>query len=236
MTRTTAAERRSLVALAIAALIPFVLLALWAYSSPAPAWEQDIVNRLLLGRNLAGDVVTTVNTIGNLETWTVVVAVLAVLVGLLRGIRAGVLVGLTLAVDLVASLTKMLVERGRPDTVVAHLLYGQDSLGFPSGHTARAAALVGALAWVFVPARWRLPAAAAGAVIGGLTMGYARVSLGVHFPTDAIGAVLLGVAWFAATTALIWPKPDPSYATASLARRSTARSGDSPLSSWRKKT
>jgi membrane-associated phospholipid phosphatase len=201
--RTTAAERRSLVALAIVALIPFVLLAVWAHLSPAPAWEQDIVNRLLLGRNLAGDVITTVNTIGNLESWTVVVAVLAVLVGLLRGIRAGVLVGLTLAVDLLATLSKALVERGRPDTVAAHLLYGADSYGYPSGHAARAAALAGALIWVFVPVRWRLPAAAAGAVIGGLAMGYARVSLGVHFPSDTIGGMLLGVAWLAATAAFV---------------------------------
>jgi undecaprenyl-diphosphatase len=54
-----------------------------------------------------------------------------------------------------------------------------------------------------VPARWRLPLATVSAVIGGLVMGYARVAYGVHFPTDVLGGLLLGVAWFAATALLV---------------------------------
>ena len=102
-----------------------------------------------------------------------------------------------------ATLAKMLVERGRPDTVNAHLLFGSDSFGFPSGHTARSAALAGALIWVFVPARWRLPLATVGAIVAGMVMGYARVAYGVHFPLDVLGGMLLGVAWFAATAAML---------------------------------
>jgi len=121
----------------------------------------------------------------------------------LRGLRAGVLVGATFFVDFLATLAKGYAERVRPDTPAAHLLFGSDSFGFPSGHTARAAALIGALIWVFAPARIRVPAAIVGAIIGGVVMGYARVSLGVHFPTDALGGLLLGLAWLAATAALI---------------------------------
>jgi undecaprenyl-diphosphatase len=203
LTRTTAAERRWLVGLAVAALIPFVVLALWAHAAAAATIEQQIVAALAVGQNLWADIVVTVNTIGNLQNWAIVVAVVAVVVALLRGIRAGVFVGATFFVDFVASGAKYLVERGRPDTPEAHLLFGVDSYGFPSGHAARAAALAGGLLWVFVPARWRLPVAAVGAVIGGLTMGYARVALGVHFPTDVIAGMLLGVAWLGITAALI---------------------------------
>jgi len=53
------------------------------------------------------------------------------------------------------------------------------------------------------PARWRLPVATAGAIVGGLAMAYARISLGVHFPSDTLGGLVLGVAWFAVTAALI---------------------------------
>ncbi|HEY5489036.1 MAG TPA: phosphatase PAP2 family protein, partial [Candidatus Limnocylindrales bacterium] len=106
-------------------------------------------------------------------------------------------------VDFVATLAKDYVQRGRPDTEATHVLFGVDSYGFPSGHTARAAALAGALVWVFVPARWRLPLAIVSALVGGLVMAYARVALGVHFPTDTLGGLLLGICWFALSATLV---------------------------------
>lgn len=202
-TRTSLYERRVLVAIAVAVLIPFVLLAIWAHSAPPAAFEQDIVTALLLGQDTWGDFVTLIDTIGNPINWIVVAAVLAVAVGFLRGLRAGVFVGATYLVDLAATLAKSYAERIRPDTAAAHVLFGTDSFGFPSGHTARAAALSGALVWVFAPPRWRLPASIAAALIGGLVMAYARVALGVHFPTDTLGGLLLGIAWLAATATLI---------------------------------
>src|SRR5690349_21116428 len=203
LTRTTPAERRWLIVIALATFVPFLPLAIWAHYLPPTAVEQQIVDALAVGPNAWGDIVTAINTIGNPTNWIVIVAVLAVAVALLRGVRAGLFVGATYLVDFVASATKALVERGRPDTINAHLLFGTDSFGYPSGHTARAAALLGALVWVFVPARWRLPLATISAVIGGLLMGYARVAFGVHFPSDVLGGLLVGVAWFAFTAALL---------------------------------
>jgi len=203
LTRTTSSERRWLIVVALATFVPYVLLAIWAHFLPPTAVEQQIVDAVALGPDLWGDIVTTVDTIGNPIFWIPLVVVLAVAVALLRGIPAGLFVGATYLVDFVASATKVLVERGRPDTINAHQLFGTDSFGYPSGHTARAAALFGAVVWVFVPARWRLPLATASAVIGGLLMGYARVAFGVHFPSDVLGGLLVGVAWFAATAALL---------------------------------
>jgi membrane-associated phospholipid phosphatase len=203
LTRTTSTERRWLWAASVVALVAFALVAYWAYATGVAVWEQQIVDSLALGNNTAGDLLVGLNTVGNLTNWAIVVAIAAVAVGALRGIRAGALVGASFFVDFVATLAKSFVERGRPDTIEAHLLYGLDSYGFPSGHTARAAALLGALAWVFVPARYRVPAAITGAVVGGLIMGYARVSLGVHFPTDTLGGLLLGVAWLGLTASLV---------------------------------
>jgi membrane-associated phospholipid phosphatase len=34
-------------------------------------------------------------------------------------------------------------------------------------------------------------------------MAYARVALGVHFPTDTLGGLLLGICWFALTAAFV---------------------------------
>lgn len=203
MTRATARDRRWLVVVVVGALIPFLALGAWAHYNAAATWEQQLVDVLALGQNLPGDVLVGINSLGNLDNWAAVIIVLAVGIAYLRGIRAGLLIGASLLVDLVTNLAKELVQRGRPDTVTAHLLFGLDSYGYPSGHTARAAALAGALIWVFAPPRWRLPAATVGAIVGGLVMGYARISYGLHYPSDIVGGLFLGLAWFAAIAALL---------------------------------
>jgi undecaprenyl-diphosphatase len=63
--------------------------------------------------------------------------------------------------------------------------------------------------WLLAPAGWRLRLAVIGGLIAGTVMGYARVSLGVHWPTDTLGGTLLGLGWFAVTAALVWPRLAP---------------------------
>jgi undecaprenyl-diphosphatase len=76
--------------------------------------------------------------------------------------------------------------------------------------------------WILVPPVRRLPAAIGAAVGAGLLMGYARVALGVHWPTDALGGLLLGSGWFAATT-LMATRPSARSST-SAARSDETRS------------
>lgn len=60
--------------------------------------------------------------------------------------------------------------------------------GFPSMHTTIALAVAGALGWM----RWR--AAAAVVLVLALGVGWSRVLLGVHFPSDVATGALLGLA------------------------------------------
>jgi membrane-associated phospholipid phosphatase len=203
----TAAQRKLLL-IALIALVPFALLATWAHGlSPeaSAAWERSVEAALALGTDAWSDLIRLINTLGNLPIWAAIVAVLAVLIYFARGLAGGILVGLSFLSDFAAFAVKVVVERARPETVATQHFFGPDSFSFPSGHVVRAVALATALAWVFAPPSARFKASVAAAVLGWLVMGYARVSLGVHWPTDTIGGALFGVAWFCVTAAIVAP-------------------------------
>ena len=100
---------------------------------------------------------------------------------------------------------KVIVERARPDGAEALATAG--GYAFPSGHSATAVALYGALALIVArhgDARARRAAIAA-AVALSVLVGVTRVYLGVHYPTDVLAGWLLGgavlaVAWRLAVT------------------------------------
>ncbi|MEX2423591.1 MAG: phosphatase PAP2 family protein [Acidimicrobiia bacterium] len=90
---------------------------------------------------------------------------------------------------------KTLVGRERPDLL--HLAPWSGS-SFPSGHAAAAAAVFAASALVLSHRRRRLPRALIGAGAGVLigVVAATRALLGVHWLTDVIAGVAVGLAWF----------------------------------------
>ncbi len=190
-------------ATAVVAAVTFVLLAIWARSSPPAPWEVSVVDFLAIGDGPLDALVVALNTIGDLPVWLPLVTVVAILLGRVRGWIIAALVALTLVSDLVGFGVKILVERERPATAAVEHFFGPDSFAFPSGHVVRAVALLATLGFLLAPPRRRLPVALLSAAFAGLFMGFARVGLGVHWPTDALGGFLLGVAWFSASAVLL---------------------------------
>jgi len=202
-------ELRLLLVVLALTLGPFFGLAVWAAQGAQAIWEAGLLNELLSPAGVPGALSSGLNTIGNLPVWAAVIAVSALVLYDRRGVKAGALVALSFASDLAAFVVKLLVERDRPDTAAVQQFFGADNFSFPSGHTVRATALVAAVIWLLAPPPTRVPLAVIGGIIAGLVMGYARVSLGVHWPTDVIGGTLLGISWFVLTTVLIFGGSQP---------------------------
>jgi membrane-associated phospholipid phosphatase len=94
--------------------------------------------------------------------------------------------------------TTLAVDRPRPD--VTHLDQAPPTSSFPSGHTAAAIVLYGAIA-VIVRRKARSRVVRVGvvllAVLIPILVGLSRMYRGMHFLTDVLGGAALGCAWLA---------------------------------------
>jgi undecaprenyl-diphosphatase len=102
---------------------------------------------------------------------------------------------------------KDVAGRARPAFENGGLSY--EGLSYPSGHSSGIATLVTValvLAWPRLTARRRRAAVAAGVALAVL-VGLTRVWLGVHFPSDVVGGLALGVAWSLAVALVLGGLP-----------------------------
>ena len=130
--------------------------------------------------------------------WGVVGAAL-LLFGGSRGVRHVIFGGLSVVlVQMAYNLLKRLLVRHRPCDSF-HLSYQPvrmpDAFSFPSGHTATAFTMAMIIGH-FSPLLW--PGALALATL----VGFSRIALGAHFPSDVLAGALLGC--LCASLCLIW--------------------------------
>ncbi|MCA1840021.1 MAG: phosphatase PAP2 family protein [Actinomycetota bacterium] len=113
----------------------------------------------------------------------------------------------TMLGSLLNGLVKTAVNRPRPAIErVGRVFYLDKS--FPSGHAMTSTIAYGALLLIFIPTvkrRWRAPVIALYPLLVS-AIAFSRLALGVHYISDVLGGIVLGLAWLTASTAAfsIW--------------------------------
>ncbi len=103
---------------------------------------------------------------------------------------------------------KLLLHRVRP-----HLWQSpapELDYGFPSGHAMSSVTLVAAVVILTWNTRWRWWVMILGCAFV-LTIGWTRLYLGVHYPSDILAGWTISIAWAVGVSLLINPHPTPPH-------------------------
>ncbi len=192
--------------IAAAGVSLFALALLLVELSWAPLLTADrsvvaSVHRFALDHPPFPSAMTAVSNLGSGLSWEIVTVAVVVLLLLRRRWTSALFLGVTVASSsLLNSAVKVWVGRERP--VVAHPFVLEPGASFPSGHSQAAAAGFGALLVLTLSLLrlWlrRVAWALAGTAV--LAIGFSRVALGVHYPSDVLAGFALGAAWVSLLT------------------------------------
>ena len=94
---------------------------------------------------------------------------------------------------------KLIIARERPSDVGS--IISEASFSFPSGHSMGSMGLAVAVVLLLWPTKWRVYVLVAAAIYV-LAIGFSRLYLGVHYPTDVLAGWLLGAGWVVAVYAI----------------------------------
>jgi undecaprenyl-diphosphatase len=197
--------------------------AIWAFFNIAGEvmeGDADIVDQQLLlmlrrpsdlsdpiGPPWVEEAMRDITTLGGF-TFLTIATLVAVLLFSFHGRRrqAWILAGTVLAAQLSSEVLKTFYDRPRPSLVPHHsYVYTQS---FPSGHSALAAAVFLTLATLIASVEKRPSSKVliyVLAVVTTIGVGFSRVYLGVHWPSDVLAGWSLGATWaFGAWIVLEW--------------------------------
>lgn len=142
--------------------------------------HSPIVDKIMLG----------ITCLGDAGIFWIVLAVILLLLPKTR--KSGLIVAVALCIDVIVcnGILKNLFARTRPFDVneaVQLLITAPKDFSFPSGHTAASFAAVAALYFAGEKKLWKV------SLVLAVLIAFSRMYLYVHYPTDILGGVLVGL-------------------------------------------
>ena len=174
-------------ALVLAIGIIFIGLVLWKFDFDILFFIRDYIRNPIMN-----SIVAFYTTLGDDGIIWIILGVVLLIPKKTR--KCGIMVLAALLVMLVANnlILKNIVARPRPYATypelvedIANLIHVPKSYSFPSGHTVSAMAA----AFTIFSQHKKLGIAA---IVAGVLMGLSRLYVGVHFPTDVFGGIIVG--------------------------------------------
>jgi membrane-associated phospholipid phosphatase len=207
------ASRATALSLSAAAGLLFAVLAIWVAQrgSSVPAVDERIHSWAISHRSPGSAAAARAIRWGGV-TWIVLPALIVIGAATARArgdigrrIRSGLLLCLVASAGVYAEIQiNQTIARMRPPR--ADWAGAAAGSSFPSGHTTAATLFAVSCAWAVaarVPRGWPRRAVWAGAAAYAAAVGWSRVWLGVHWPTDVLGGWLFSIAWFAGSVVVI---------------------------------
>jgi undecaprenyl-diphosphatase len=187
----------------VIAVVCFALFAVLAVAVQL-GWTQALDTRLLLTvggwrRDWATPIMRAASVVGSGAVEIPLALLLSARLALVRRRpEAAGYVAATLSGWALYGLAKLAFRRPRP-RILPRLMHDAGWYSFPSGHATLAPPVfvLGALIWSAPWPRRRRISLLLAAVAVSLLIGFSRIYLGVHWPSDVLGGLLLGAGWAA---------------------------------------
>lgn len=158
-----------------------------------PSWDRSLLTETHgLASPTLDTVMLTLADVGSTTSALAIAAVAAAVLVWRRRYRAAAFVTLAAAGSAATPLLKALVARPRP--AIWPRLEPVSSFSFPSGHALASTLVAAALCLLLWRTRWRWPMLLVG-VLFVLAVGFSRVYLGVHYPSDVLASWSVALVW-----------------------------------------
>lgn len=177
-------------------LVQFALIASQVMANPVNTFDETLRHQIYQCRNpLLNAVFITITYMGNWQTITLLAVVLLFLPRTRREIGVPFAV-ISLSSTVAYKLVKEFFQRPRPELDVR--LIPQGGYSFPSGHSMNCMVCFGILIYLiqrYCPNRKAANILTVVLLLLIGAIGFSRVYVGVHFPTDVLGGWTLGIAF-----------------------------------------